>query len=301
MNNYLNNIIKNNSELLNNKMKKIDIGFTNLVYDCNNKYIIKICINSNNEKRFQNEIDFYLKNKYNKYIPKLYKYHIKETKYEYSYMILEKINGESLYFKWHSFNEEQRKDIINKISILMKSIHKIKYSSYDWSLFIKKKLIHNLKLCSKYKIFNENENKNINYIINSCSIYLKSNDLRLVHSDIHFDNILIDKNNNLKIIDFERSLFAPIDYELDIFLRMCNNPIKYANKDAEKYINIKDYINIPKYLKEFYPEIFDFEYYEIRHLVYDLETNMRLLPKFPEDKKLKYRVLNIINKLNTLL
>ena len=40
MNNYLNNIIKNNSELLNNKMKKIDIGFTNLVYDCNNKYII---------------------------------------------------------------------------------------------------------------------------------------------------------------------------------------------------------------------------------------------------------------------
>ena len=29
--------------------------------------------------------------------------------------------------------------------------------------------------------------------------YLKSDDFRLIHSDIHFDNIIVDENKNLKL------------------------------------------------------------------------------------------------------
>lgn len=54
-----------------------------MIYSAGNKYIIKICNNKNNEKRFENEINFYLKNENNHYIPKLYRYYIstKDTDY----------------------------------------------------------------------------------------------------------------------------------------------------------------------------------------------------------------------------
>lgn len=127
------------------------------------------------------------------------------------------------------------------------------------------------------------------------------NDFRLIHGDLHFDNILIDSNNNIKVIDFERALIAPIDYELDIFLRMCYNPSKYASLEEEKYVNINDYKDIPKHLKEYYPEIFNFEYFDIRHLIYDLEANLRILPRFKDDVELRDKVIEVINELNELI
>lgn len=292
---YLNEIIENNKELLNGlEIKKINVGFTNLVYSAGNKYIIKICNNKNNEKRFENEINFYLKNKNNKYIPKLYKYYISTKDTDYSYEIIEKVNGKSLYFVWHTFDEEKRKEIIKEISLMMKSFHSVKGEKYDWSLFIKEKLNKDLENCNAHNLFSKQEKEKISFLIDNSSDYLSTEEFRLVHSDIHFDNVLIDENNKLKLIDFETAIYAPIDYELDIFLRMCINPLKYSSEETEELVTEEDYINIPNYLKEYYPEIFNFKYYEIRHLIYDLEANFRLLARFPDNKELKELVLNIV-------
>ena len=57
--------------------------------------------------------------------------------------------------------------------------------------------------------------------------------------------------------------------------------------EAEDLIKEKNYINIPNYLKEYYADIFNIEYYDIRHLIYDIEANLRLLARFHHDTKLK--------------
>ena len=90
---------------------------------------------------------------------------------------------------------------------------------------------------------------------------------------------------------------APIDYELDIFLRMCNNPLKYASEETEKYVKLEDYKNIEKLMRKFYPEIFSNEYYDVRMMFYDLEANIRLLPRFCKNEELKQLVINIIDKI----
>lgn len=295
MEKHLNEIIEYNKNLLDGlEISKINIGFTNLVYSVGNKYIIKICNNKQNENRFKNEINFYLKNKNNKYIPKLYKYYISPNEADYSYVIIEKVNGKSLYFVWHLFDEKKRKEIVKDICLMMKSFHSVKGEKYDWSLFIKEKLIKDLNNCMFDNLFTKVEKEKIEYVIEECPKYLESEEFGLVHSDIHFDNILIDDHNNLKLIDFETTIFAPIDYELDIFLRMCINPLKYSSEETEEFVKEEDYINIPNYLKEYYPEIFNFKYYDIRHLIYDLEANFRLLAIFPDNKELKELVLNIV-------
>ena len=68
-------IINHNLNLFkeNSIVKKINVGFTNTVYEVNDKYIVKICTNEDNEKNFENEITFYKENESNKNIPKLYK------------------------------------------------------------------------------------------------------------------------------------------------------------------------------------------------------------------------------------
>lgn len=151
------------------------------------------------------------------------------------------------------------------------------------------------------KIFSENEKDLAEQLLKNINDYLKSSDFRLVHSDIHFDNIIYCNDGQIKIIDFETSLYAPIDYELDIFLRMCNNPLKYASEETENLVKTEDYQNIEKYFKEFYPEIYNVDNFEIRHEIYNLEANLRLLPRFPENNDLKNVVVEIMISLKKML
>ena len=67
-------IIEQNKELFgdNPTINKINVGFTNTIYNVNDKYIIKICSDIKNESSFQKEIDFYNVNRDNDLIPKLY-------------------------------------------------------------------------------------------------------------------------------------------------------------------------------------------------------------------------------------
>lgn len=303
MDTYLKKIVDDNDKIFKDikNISKINVGFTNSVYSADDKYIIKICNNKENETNFENEIEFYKSNAGNKYIPKMYSYYISTSNDDFSYEIIEKINGKSLYFVWHELDENKRKEIVKEIVNMMKSFHSIKGEFYDWALYIKKKLERNFNKCFDLKLFSQTEKDMAEQILKNISDYLKSSDFRLVHSDIHFDNIIYCNDGQIKIIDFETSLYAPIDYELDIFLRMCNNPLKYASEEAENLVKIEDYQNIEKYFKEFYPEIYNVDNFEIRHEIYNLEANLRLLPRFPENNDLKKIVIEIMISLKKML
>ena len=303
MDTYLKKIVDDNNKIFKDikNISKINVGFTNSVYFADDKYIIKICKNKENEVKFKNEIEFYKSNADNKYIPKMYSFYISTSNDDFSYEIIEKINGKSLYLVWHELDENKRKEIVKDIVNMMKSFHSIKGESYDWALYINEKLERNFNKCFDLKLFSQTEKDMAEQILKNINDYLKSSDFRLVHSDIHFDNIIYCNDGQIKIIDFETSLYAPIDYELDIFLRMCNNPLKYASEEAENLVKIEDYQNIEKYFKEFYPEIYSVDNFEIRHEIYNLEANLRLLPRFPEDNDLKKIVIEIMISLKKML
>lgn len=303
MDTYLKKVVDDNAKIFKNikNISKINAGFTNSVYSADDKYIIKICNNKKNEMNFKNEIEFYKNNIGNKYIPKLYSFYISNTADDFSYEIIEKIDGKSLYFVWHELDESKREQVVKEIVSMMKSFHSIKGKSYDWGLYIKEKLEQNFKKCFDLELFSKDEKNLAGQLLKSITPYLESSNFRLVHSDIHFDNIIYCNDGQIKIIDFETSLYAPIDYELDIFLRMCNNPLKYASEEAENLVKIEDYKNIEKYFKEYYPEIYKIDNFEIRHEIYNLEANLRLLPRFPENNDLKKIVVKIMISLKKML
>ena len=93
MHEIINKIVQQNQSLFgtNLKIDKINIGFTNTIYNINDLYIVKICTDEDNEKEFKKEIDFYDSNKNNNLIPKLYCSSINKKDVPYFYEIIEKV------------------------------------------------------------------------------------------------------------------------------------------------------------------------------------------------------------------
>jgi len=286
-------IIKNNELLFgtNPRVEKINVGFTNTLYRVNDSYIVKVCTDVDNEEEFKKEIAFYNSNKDNSLIPKLYYSNTDKIDVPYFYEILEKVNGVSLYNVWHTYTEEQREDIIRQLCDAMKKMHSIRGERYNWSEYMKKEFNPLYAKAKKLNIFNEEEQKLLEQAYSDFDKYLESDEFVLVHNDLHFDNIFVD-NGKIKIIDFERSMYAPRDFELDIFYRMIRKPWKFASEETEAYTDVSQYLNIMSYVSHFYPELINTPNLYERLGIYDMVYFLAQLVKHPELDELKNDVLS---------
>lgn len=78
-----------------------------------------------------------------------------------------------------------------------------------------------------------------------------------VHGDLHFENVMWDGEQVTAILDFEWSRAAPPDLELDVLLRFCAYPQLHVAEDYEHLTRPEDYADVPWWLAEEYPELFD--------------------------------------------
>lgn len=292
MQEVINKIVQQNYNLfgLNPVIEKINVGFTNTIYKINDSFIVKICTNSDNENNFTKEIEFYKANEDNELIPKLYYSSIDKQDIPYFYEIIEKVNGVSLYNVWHTFSEEEREDVIKQLCEAMKQMHSNASSAYDWIKDIKEQFSSLYTKANALNIFNEEDQKLLNYAFSKFEKYLESDDFVLIHNDLHFDNIFIN-DGKIKIIDFERSMFAPRDFELDILFRMIRKPWKFASEETEQYTDSSHYSNIMIYIEKYYPELVNVPNLYQRLAVYDIVYFLEQLVKHPELEELKNDVI----------
>lgn len=285
-------IVEKNSEFFgdNPSITKINVGFTNTVYHINNLFIVKICTNLENEENFKKEIDFYHSNKENTFLPKLYYASTDKKDIPYYYEIIEKINGVSLYNVWHELEEEEREAIIKQICVAIKQIHSNTSEEYDWTDYLKGKFSSSYIKAQEPSIFDEAENQLISYAYSKFDKYLESKDFVFIHNDLHFDNIFYH-NGKIKLIDFERSMYAPRDFELDIFYRMVRKPWKFASEETEQYTDSSDYSNIKLYVEKYYKELVQVPFLSQRLAIYDMVYYLKHLVNYPNSEELKTDVL----------
>ena len=296
MDKILDLIVKNNESLfgINPSVEKINVGFTNTLYKVNDSYIVKVCTDIDNEREFKNEINFYNSNKDNSLIPKLFYSSTDKKDVPYFYEILEKVSGVSLYNVWHTYPEEKREDVIRQLCDAMKQMHSVKGKKYNWTVHIKREFDSLYKKAKELKIFSDEEQSLLEQAYADFNKYLESDEFVLVHNDLHFDNIFVD-NGKIKIIDFERSMYAPKDFELDIFYRMIRKPWKFASEETENYTDTIQYSNIMSYVNKYYPELLNIPYLYKRLGIYDIVYYLSQLVRHPELDELKNDVLLATN------
>ncbi len=282
MDDIISKIIKNSKEMFGDSpcIERINVGFTNTIYNVNDSFIVKICTDIDNEKRFMKEIEFYKANSENNLIPKLFYSDTNKEEIPYFYEILERAKGVTLYNVWHTFTEEQREDIVMQLCSAMKQMHSNIGEKYDWTQY-NKNIFNSLYEEAKSKnLFNEEETEIMNKAYSLFDKYLESYEFVLIHNDLHFDNILYD-NGKIKIIDFERSMYAPKDFELHILYYMTRQPWKHASEECEKYTKVEDYKNIMSYIGKYYPEIISTPNLYKRLAIYDLIYELSHFVKYP--------------------
>ena len=197
------------------QFRLITAGFTNTIYSVQN-YIIRICTNSKNEARFENEINFYKENTDNNGIPKLYVSDTTKSVVPYYYEIIEKVSGKTLYELWYKLSNNEKSKIIIKIIGILKPFHLKEVDGYDFLEILKTKILHLKDKCNlDDELFND--------LIDICDKYFKENKFDLIHGDLHFDNFMFD-GTNLHLLDFERCMVAPIDYDFRIFSKYDSQP-----------------------------------------------------------------------------
>ena len=292
MKEIINKIIEQNKEIFgeNVKVEKVNVGFTNTIYIVNDKYVVKICTNYNNEKSFEKEINFYKSNVNNDLIPKLYYSNIEKKDVPYYYEIIEKVEGVSLYNVWHTLDEEQREKIIKQLCDAMKKFHNNIGDSYDWTKKTKDLFINLYEKAKTLNILNYDESQLLDNAYSRFDKYLESNEFVLIHNDLHFDNIIYN-NGKIKLIDFERSIYAPRDFELDILYRMIRKPWKFASEETEEYTKLEDYENIIKYIEKYYPEIIHIDNLYKRLAIYDMVYYLKQYINNPSIIELKEDIL----------
>ena len=293
MKDIIGTIIDNNRELFgtNPKFNKINVGFTNTLFDIDGKYIVKICTDKANEKNFIKEIEFYNSNVNNNLIPKLYFSNTDKKQVPFYYEIIEKVEGVSLYNVWHTLSETEREKIIQQLCIAMKKIHNNVGDSYDWNKRTSDLFIELYKKAKSLNLFTVDEEKLLDSAYSKFSKFLSSKEFVLVHNDLHFDNIFYN-NGKIKLIDFERSIYAPKDFELDIFYRMIRKPWKFASEETEKYTKLSDYENIMSYVEKYYSELIHVENLYQRLAIYDMLYFLKQYINYPSLNELKEDIIN---------
>ena len=254
----------------------------------NDTFIIKVCDNIEKEKLFDTEANFYNSNKDNNNIPTLYKFDKSKSVIPYVYEIIEKVNGKTVYYHWYKMNEQEREKLIQKIVKILQKIHLKNYPEYNWSENIKNKILDSFNQTTD--MFSEEEKDIILKSLDKYDEILSDNKFSLIHNDLHFDNILIDNNKNIKLIDFNDSIIAPFDYDLRLLYMSVETPWKWANIEMDPYQKPEDYKHLFEYIKKYYKELNNIKYLDERMLVYRILDDFKLLPRFRETEA-KDRIL----------
>ena len=249
-------------------LEKASKGFTSEVYLTEN-FVIKIA-DKDKSGKIKKEISFY-KSVQRPYMPK----YISSGEYKNkTYLIISRVRGDSLYSIWDRLKNDKREKIVKQISSILSDFNSIEGSFLDkefrkqpFKSFIKKELENRKKEIEELGLDTSFLSE---FVDENLFGLFDKNRYALVYNDAHFDNFLLD-GDNLYLIDFDRVIFAPIDYELLIFKLMVDNPQKFASEEDEEKVKKADYKNVYTWLKKYYPKMFEIPKIGSRVKVYQFD------------------------------
>lgn len=125
----------------------------------------------------------------------------------------------------------------------------------------------------------------------------------VVHGDLTFENVLWDGEEVTALLDFEYARPGPPDLDLDVLLRFVSMPELHVAADYEDQTRAEDYHEVPWWLAEDYPELFEhprqFERVRLYSLAWDAKELLEYPPTTPSRELHRHhpyrRVANLLN------
>lgn len=260
---------------------RINTGFSHEVHQLNDDLLLKL-FNTSKPKNFETELAL-LKSNLDFPKPKLIASYQGTSEQDRSYIIMSFVSGMSLGSKWHEATNEQRERLVADISKTLASINRldpkiIGDTSDDWQTTIEKSITKLTDKLLAKNILTDPQKQKIIATTEANKKYLANSKLCPVYWDIHFDNFHVNENFELQaIIDLENVELSALDYPLFVVEKLMEEPHKYLREEDEKYANVKDYVKLKDWYRQYYPEMFAFENQDERVKLYLLIDTLHLL------------------------
>lgn len=212
---------------------------------------------------YYNELEVYNGLSGKSYIPKIY---LNGEIDDFKYIVMEKLNGMSLFDSWKKMNEIEREDAVKQISKILRDINNIKTEKKNF----RDKFENDFK--NSYNLLKESSyKKELINIYNDLINNLSNDELcYLIHVDIHFYNFIY-RDGKVFAYDFENTTLAPLDYQLIRWYRMWLYPDEYYYPtNALTMEDIKSYNKIMSQLLSEYSEISNIKNLDKRVKLYEL-------------------------------
>lgn len=280
-------------------IKQINSGYSRMAFMINDRYILKIVNNPVKDNDTIKEVKFLLNNDNLEFIPKVIFSDFTKKSFPCVFYLERKINGESLLLKWPLLKENEKQQILVQLLEKLDKLHSLDYNSHfdnncldlllkEYDNYLNKIIESNI--LNKEKIYYLYELKNI------IPKVFEGAKTGLIHGDLHFNNILVNANNEISIIDFEKIKRSFVDRELDPINRMSRNPNSF-NTNSEIILTDYDFRNIMNFIKNNF-ETINNDKIDDRLLFFDCLNSLMWLEKYP-----KYELYNdiLFNKSRKLL
>lgn len=158
-------------------------------------------------------------------------------KYHFRYIIMEYIEGKGFSEGVNHYSREDKKLAVKELKEILNKLNTPPAESVN-EIDVKQRIINNIK-------WNRYPKKLVEQVQTFVSQYIFSEFVH-VHGDLTSDNVLVDRMNNIYVIDFADSTIAPKEYEYP--------PIIFDLFNFDKEL-ITEFINGQKY-QEFIDKLF---------------------------------------------
>ena len=282
---------------------KLSGGRVNPVYIVNDQYVIKF----DALKRGFNKESFILKTFKKLPLPKLLAHDASLRLIPQEYIIQTKLEGENLSFVWPNLNKLDQENIFKNLITILKMFHARSYGFYGdifsksqqfkkWSNFFAFQYKKAVGLARQTGLINKSLFRSIDSFYNKNLIFLDQPTIKpcFCHNDLHFANILVNRNKISGILDFDLALAAPFDFEFNILCCFFRQPSFFvADELKTKYSQPLKHCFA--WLKKYYQELYAIPNIRERMCLYSMVGDLEMLwlcGKFKYGPDVKKIILN---------
>ncbi len=275
-----------------NQIKRFEKGMVNDVFLLNNKYVLKINTGHPKLPKLKKEKEIYeLLAKTNIPVPKVYAYDSSKSIIDYPYMIMEKIEGNSLNDSFGSMDKKSKLEQISKMGELLAKIHSITFENFGeefsdgkfngqstYNGFMQKYVKEILQKVKESKTLEESKIKRIQNYFNENKDFDITPKASLLHGNFNYDNLLIKGGIIKGIVDWEWAKSMHNEEEVGIFI----------------YRVLKEDKEFTESFRKGYEKILKLDQaFDTRYKAYNLLYYLRVLPDVPKwthrpDKQKEY-------------
>lgn len=178
------------------------------------------------------------------------------------YLVLEYVDGETLARAWPKSSDNRKRHYCQQLSHEMEKLHRV--SSARSGALIDSPFIQWWTNRVEARFQRAQQMGNIpSGILEALRMYVTQHRAVLdvpsiegiVHSDLHFENIIVNNGEVVALIDFETARWAPIDYELEKIITFSLAPRGFVEPDLQEHYRavVSEYVRT---IHVTYPQLF---------------------------------------------